>query len=62
VSEFNYSEKLAAVRRELRLRRRVYPNRVGAGHMTPEEADKQLAVMEAIEEDYVRLAEKERLL
>lgn len=59
---FSAAEKLEAVTRELRYRRRVYLRRVQAGSMAPELARRQIAIMEAIEADYQAKAERERLL
>ena len=59
---FTAAEKLGAVERELRYRRRVYARRIDEGQMTKELADRQIAVMEAIAADYLELANKERLL
>lgn len=39
--------------RELRMRRRVYPAWVMNGRMSQIEADRQIAIMEAIQLDYV---------
>ena len=44
--------KLRAVRREIRQRRRVYPRLIANGKMTQQEADHEIAVMEAIAADY----------
>lgn len=49
---FTFEQKLAAVKRELTYRRRVYSRRVGEGKMTQALADEQIAVMEAIVADY----------
>jgi len=59
---FTAQEKLDAVTRELRFRRRVYSIRVEDGRMTKELADRQIALFEAIEADYQKLAEGERLI
>ena len=58
---FTDTDKLEAIRREIRWRKRVYPNRVETGRMPPAEADYQIRIMEAIAADYERLAVKERL-
>jgi hypothetical protein len=59
---FTDTQKLEAVRREIRWRRKVFPNRVATSRMTPHEADYQIKIMEAIAADYERVAAKERLL
>ncbi|HEY2146645.1 MAG TPA: hypothetical protein VGH32_01830 [Pirellulales bacterium] len=59
---FTYTQKLEAVRRELRLRQRVYPNRIESRRMTPQEADYQIKIMEAIIEDYDEMAKIDRLI
>lgn len=46
------TEKRACIERELRMRRRVYPRRVADGKMTQAQADREIAVMEAILDDY----------
>ena len=59
---FTADEKLAAVRRELNMRRRVYPRWVSNGKMNQAKADEETAVMEAIVADYERQVQGERLL
>lgn len=44
-------EKLRAVRREVRMRRRVYPGLIQRGKMSRGEADAELSVFEEIERD-----------
>jgi hypothetical protein len=44
--------KIAALRREIALRRAVFPGRVRIGKMKQAEADREIAVMEAILADY----------
>jgi hypothetical protein len=58
---FSSAEKLEAAERELSLRRRVYPNRVGAHRMSQALADRQIALMEAIAADYRAQVEAEKL-
>jgi hypothetical protein len=58
---FTAEEKLAAVEREIALRRRVYPNRVMTGRMTQYFADRQIALFEAIAADLREHAAVERL-
>lgn len=55
-------EKLRAIEREIGYRRVVYPRRVMEKKMTQRQADWQLAVMEAIRDDYMKLAKEEQLL
>lgn len=45
-------QKRAAIEREIKMRRRVYPRWVENGRMTVEQADHEIAVMEAILRDY----------
>lgn len=59
---YSTSDKLIVVERELKMRRRVYPRRVADGRMTQPQADFEIAVMEAIAEDYRAIEQKERLL
>jgi hypothetical protein len=59
---FTGTEKLEAMRRELKWRKRVFPNRVETRRMTPHEAKYQIAIIEAIIEDYMQMAELERLI
>lgn len=49
---FNAQEKLDTVRREISMRRRVYPRWVEAGRMKQDKADREIAVMESIAADY----------
>lgn len=58
---FTYTEKLECVQRELKLRRQVYPNRILTKRMSQEQADRQIALMEAIVADYEKaVATRER--
>lgn len=59
---FTAEQKLNAIKREIALRERVFPNRVGTHRMSKEKADYELAIMRAIEQDYAALADKERLI
>jgi hypothetical protein len=49
-------------KRELGWRRKVYPNRVLTGRMTPAEAEAEITKMEVIAEHFAALEERERLL
>lgn len=44
--------KRACLKRELHMRARVYPHRVADRRMTQDEADHEIAVMQAILADY----------
>lgn len=46
------TEKYECARRELAMRRRVYPKWVESGRMTQETADREIACMAQIAEDY----------
>lgn len=50
--DITLADKLSCVRRELRLRRELYPGFVQRERMTQAQADFQLACMEAIVFDY----------
>lgn len=56
------AEKLACVEREIKMRRRVYPRWVSDGRMTQAKADSEILTMESIADDYLKAAEKDRLL
>jgi uncharacterized protein CbrC (UPF0167 family) len=60
--KFDAGTKLAAVEREIKFRKRVYPRFIADGKMTDGFAASQIAVMEAIAEDYREEAQKERLI
>ena len=59
---FTTTDKLAAIERELGYRRRVYANRVHTGRMTQALADRQIAIFEAIADDYREQVKRETLL
>ncbi len=50
-------EQIACIKRELALRRRVYPRRIQAGRMTAAQAESELARMEAVLQSLRRIAE-----
>ena len=60
--QFSATEKHREVCRELDKRRYVYPKLVANGKLTQRTADRQIAVMEQVAEEYRVLAEKEKLL
>ena len=49
---FSRAEKCEAATRELIMRRRVYPRWVKQGRMMQEKASREIALMEAIRDDY----------
>jgi hypothetical protein len=49
---FTRAEKLAALEREIAMRKRVYPRFIAQNKMKQAEADRQVAIMEDIAEDY----------
>lgn len=59
---FTAAEKLAAARRELAMRRRVYPRWVENNRMTQSKANEETAIMAAIVADYEKAEQGERLL
>jgi BioD-like phosphotransacetylase family protein len=59
---FTAADKHEAAVRELRKRKQVYPRLIMTRRMSQSEADRQIAVMEAIAADYAEAAERERLL
>lgn len=42
------TEQIAEVKREIAMRKRVYPRRIADARMTQEQADRQIAAMEAV--------------
>jgi hypothetical protein len=50
--QFTPADKLRSVERELKYRRYVYPARVASLKMKKAEADREIAIFEAIAEDY----------
>jgi hypothetical protein len=53
-------QKYAEAKREVAMRRHVYPRWIANGRLKQEDADRQIAIMEAIVEDYRIPAEKEK--
>ena len=56
---FSAEDKRRAAAREVAQRQRVYPRLVEAGKMKQADAERQTAIMSAIEADYRKLAEEE---
>jgi hypothetical protein len=47
------ADKIAAIRREIALRKNVYPKRISLGKMSLEKANQEIEVMEAVLRDYI---------
>jgi len=60
-SQISYKEQLAEVKREVWLRRGVYPKWVASGTLDPASAERQLNVMLAVQATLEKLAEAEEL-
>lgn len=58
----NYVNLYACAKRELEVRRRVYPKWVADGRMYKEKADREIRMMEEIARHFEQLAGKERLI
>lgn len=56
------AEKFECAKRELAMRKKVYPRWVEQGRMTQQKADREIACMSAIVEDYRKICEGERLI
>jgi hypothetical protein len=54
--------QVAAVKREIGMRERVYPRRVADGKMTQQKANEEIAAMQAVLETLEKIAAAERLL
>jgi hypothetical protein len=52
--KFTFQEKLSEVKREIAMRKNVYPQFIARGRLTQEQADRHIAVMSAIADDYER--------
>lgn len=49
---FKDVEKLTELKREIRMRHSVYPRWIARGMLTQDEADRQIAILEAVAADY----------
>jgi hypothetical protein len=59
MTEFTARDKRIAAEQEVRWRLYVYPKRVAAGKMQQKSADRNVALMKAIAEDYRKLEAEE---
>jgi hypothetical protein len=57
---FTFAQKLAEVRREISMRKHVYPTFVARGKFPQADADRQIAIMESIAEDYARAVARDK--
>jgi hypothetical protein len=55
-------DKLREIERELKMRRRLYPQWIARGQLDERDAKRRIEVMQAIALEYEALAQKERLL
>jgi hypothetical protein len=60
--KYSAQEKHRELLREIEMRKSVYPRRVMSGSMSQRQADRQIAILQEIAEDYRTLADRERLL
>ena len=60
--KFSYTDKLKCIERELKYRHHVYPKLVSAGKMTKTLMRRELELLEAVREDYEKMAREERLI
>lgn len=57
--KFTAAEKAAEVRREIAMRKRVYPGWIAARKLDVKAAERQIAIMEQIAHDYEQAARAE---
>lgn len=57
--KFSARDKFACALREATMRGRVYPRWIESGKITKEKADRELAIMQTIAEDYRDAADRE---
>lgn len=62
MTTFTATEKFKEIERELLMRRRVYPRFVEQKKMSQTQADRQIALMDAIADDYCAQVGGERLI
>lgn len=61
VRDFSVAAKYRECKREVAMRRKVYPGLIARGKLTERMAAEQIAIMEAIAADYHRLLGREQL-
>jgi hypothetical protein len=60
--QFTIAEQLDAIDREIRFRRHVYPRRVAESRMSQKEADRQIALMEAVKATVAKIGREQKEL
>jgi hypothetical protein len=60
--QYSALEKHREAQREVELRKSVYERWIAMGGMSRSEAERKIAIMQEIADDYERASEKERLL
>jgi hypothetical protein len=60
LSTIDLARQIACVRREVSMRKKVYPRWVSVGKMTQDEADRQQQTMEAVQATLERLQADEK--
>jgi hypothetical protein len=60
MSLFTFEQKMYCAKREVALRRQVYPGQVRLGRMEPDEAKQEIAKMQEIAEDYQRAVDRQK--
>jgi len=53
MSDFTIDDKIREIRRELAMRKNLYPKWVASGRMKLDHADRLIAIMQAIHDDYM---------
>lgn len=59
---FTATEKRKEIEKEIGYRKRVFPRMIDDGRMLASEAERRLALMAAIRQDYLDIENKDRLL
>jgi hypothetical protein len=60
-SPYSLDDQIGAVKRELRLRNKLYPKWVSAGRMKPGEADREIRLMQAVLASLIQFKGAEQL-
>lgn len=60
MTDFTIDQQIAAVRREVGMRERVYPRFIAKGTLTEAEAERQIATMKAVQATLERLRDEQQ--